>query len=255
MAMSTSMSVVLLASRLTLAASAPEQAAAAVDQQRTEPLDALVVVHVELDGGEGFALLMHADVVAALREAGVAPDLPEHAPLDIMVSPDLEGLGAYEVVYRHRGDVRETWSCQCTGDELRARVASGAVEVWKAVIAASARTREASLPAPAVALAPPAVDPGARWRERGLVLWVAGVTATAIGTGVLVGTTALLVSDATAGRERNPIALGLFGGSVAMVASGVTLWSFGSHRRKRSRLSGLPTMLHRGVAFMVTASF
>lgn len=248
-------SVLLLASSPTIAAAPPEQAAAAVAPPETEPLDALVVVRVDMDGGDEIAGLLHAQIVAALREARVEPELPDQAPLEVVVSPDLEGLGGYDVVYRHRGELRESWSCACSGDELRARLAHDTIDVWNALVAASPQaivTPVLTAPADPDRLDP---EPSHPRHERGLGLWISGVTTTAIGTGIVVGTTALLIAHSAEGRERSPMTPAVLGAGVASVAAGVTLWSIGSHRRKHPRLSVLPSIRSRGVLVTVGGSF
>jgi hypothetical protein len=238
----------LLVSAPALAAPAPE-AAPTSDQPTADPLDALVVVRVEMDGSEEVARFLHAEIVDALREAQVAWDLPKHAPLEVMVSPDPESPGTYEVVYRQLGETLESWSCLCSGEELRARLAHDAVEVWNARVATLAEDAP-TVSSASLAPEPTDTEPAARRRPRGLVPYVAGIATTAVGTAVVVGMTALLVSDAAADRDRNPTTLGLMVGGVATLAIGITLWSVGAHRRNHARLSVLPTIRSRGA--MVT---
>lgn len=250
MAMSLPMIVVLLASSPALAAPDSEQASPVSDSEPMDPLDALVVFRVEIEGSDEIAALLRAEIMAALRDAKVEPDLPEHAPLEVVVSPDHEGQGAYEVSYRHRGQPLATWSCSCSGDELRVRLAHDTVEVWNAVVAESAAEAHGSSPRATVEPSDPGIEIQPRRRDHGRWSWIAGIATTAVGTSLVVGTTALVLAAAAEGRDPNRVTLGLMGSGVAMVVGGVVLWSIGAHRRKRSGLTALPAVRNRGV--MVT---
>jgi hypothetical protein len=247
------LSLAIVMPGLALAAPSTEQAAPA--DPVADRLASLLVVHVDMEGGEAVAALLHAELVAVLRAAAVAPELPEGAPLQVLVSPDAEVMGAYKVVYQHRDAAIDQWSCACTGDELRQRLRHATLAAWYAVLAAQAP--EAPPPAPTVSPEPhpTLTQPRQRARERGFGLWVAGITTTAVGTSFVVGTSALWIAHKAGGRSVDPIALGLWGCGMAMVATGATLWGVGAHRQKRARVSLGFTGRGRGLVFTVGGRF
>lgn len=247
-------SCILVAPSRTVAASEPEEASPATEPQPTEPN---VVVHAEMEGGGEIAAVLHGEIVAALRDAQVDPDRPELAPLEIVISPDPDTIGEYEVVLRHRGQTRRSWSCLCSGEELRARLARDAVEVWKGILAEPTQAPPGALAPAPVPSAPEVADtaPTSRRREPGRGLFIAGVATTAIGTAAVVGSAALLLSDASADHGRSPTTLGVLGGGVTVVAVGVTLWGVGAHRRNHPRLAVLPTARSHGVLLTIGGVF
>lgn len=232
-----------------------EPPAASAEQQPTDPLNTLVVVDVAFEGGEQIEALLHTEIVAALREAHVDPRRPEQEPLAVTVSPDAEGLGTYEVIFRHRGEVLRSWACPCSGEELRARLVQDAVDVWHEIIATNAEAPPA--PASLTPAAPigPAPRRAERRRERGRGLRIAGITTTALGTALVVGTAALLAGDEAADRDLDISTLAMLGSGTALLITGVTLWSVGAHPRERPRLSIRPALGSRGATMIMGGRF
>lgn len=236
-------------------AAASEPTTATTGAQPADPLGALVEVRVEIEDGESVAALLHTEIVAALAQAQVDPQLPERAPLVVTVSPDAEGLGSYEVVMRHRGEALRSWTCPCSGDELRARLAQDAVDAWHELVAASAEASAA--PASLAPIEPIGPAPGRSELRfaRGSGSRIAGIASTTLGTALVVGTAALLAGDAAAQRGVDPPTLAVLGGGTALLVTGITLWSVGAHQRKHPRLTMHPTPRSRGAVMTVAGSF
>lgn len=223
-----------------------------------DDLAPLFVVRVDMEdgdtvAGESAAGVLHQELVVTLREAAVAPELPEGAPLELLVSADSEVLGAYAVEYRHRGEVLDSWSCPCSGQELLARLRPATIGAWHLAMAAAAPEVMAPVPAPNVKAV--TTEPSGRRHQHGLGPWVAGVTITAMGTSLVVGMTALLVTDAADERRVDPLTLGIWSGGMAMVATGATLWGIGARRRRGATMSLRPAGMRRGVLVSVEGRF
>lgn len=251
----TQLSTLLLGS-LAASASAPVVASADADgaepaEPSMDPLAELLVVRVDVEGDQSASAALHAELVAALHEAGVVDDLSGDAPLEVFVSMDGETLGSYVVAYRHDGSLLDSWTCPCTGDELRARLRLATIQAWHA----AAHVDAPVAPQPPSSVASSAPRPAMPPHERGFGAWVAGVTTVAIGTSVVTGTSALLIGDAAAGREIEPRAIGLWSGGIAMVATGAVLWGVGRHRRKLPSASVRTHGPGRSVVFVVEGRF
>jgi hypothetical protein len=220
---------------LALAIATPAMALAgpADDPSPAGRLESLLVVRVEMEGAEAVAELLRGEVLAALRRAGVTPELPEGAPLELVVSTDEEANGAYEVVYLHRDLPLDSWSCACSGEELRARLQRTAPTMWQAAMQAAAPVPE---PEPAAVAPAPAKDPGPAMGEPGHGMWIAGVATTAAGTGLAVSQSLLLIVRATDDKEITGLPVGLLATGVAMAAAGGVLWGLSNRKRKRAYL-------------------
>lgn len=195
-------------------------------------LESLLVVRVELEGGEAVAELLRQEVIASLRKARVTPELPEGAPLELVVSTDEASSGAYEVAYYHRGVLLDSWTCDCSGEDLRVRIGSATLDAWKAAIQAA---RAVPAPEPAVA-APLPKDPGPAMGEPGHEMWLAGVATTAAGTGLAVSQSVLLILRAADGKEVERLPVGLLATGAMVAATGAVLWGMGNRKRKRAYL-------------------
>lgn len=217
--------------RIALADPAEGQPAAAAEP--AAPLESQLVVRVEVEGGEAVAELLREDVLASLREAGVTPELPEGAPLELVVSTDEESRGAYQVAFFHRGILLDAWACACSGEELRARLGPAATAAWQAAIAAA---EPVPRPEPAATAAAPPEDPGPALREPGHGMWLAGVATTAAGTGMATSLSVLLILRAADGKETTGLPVGLLATGVAMTAAGGVLWGLANRQRRRAHL-------------------
>ena len=227
--------LVLAMATPTLALAGPTGDQPAVAEERSAPdhLESLLVVRAEMEGGDAVAEVLREDVLAALRAAKVAPTLPEGAPLEVVVSSDANTLGAYEVVYRHRGLVLDSWSCTCSGEELRARLGSATPGAWQAAVEAAAPVPE---PEPVVVAPAPPEDPGPGMGEPGHKMWIAGVATTAVGTGLAVGQSVLIILRAADDKEIKALPVGLLATGMAVAATGGVLWGLADRKRKRAYL-------------------
>jgi hypothetical protein len=236
-----------------LGTSEPPPAAASDPEPTEDPLVGLLVVRFEVEGGGSVEAALHAELLAALRDAGVVAELSGDAPLEVVVAMDGETVGSYAVVYQHRGVLLDSWSCPCTGDELRARLRRATIVAWHA--AARETGSSAPEPVPAAEVEPAAVSRSTVRRQRGFASWVAGIATTAVGTSIVTSTSALLISDAAAGRKVEPVAIGLWSGGIAMMAAGAVLWGIGRHRRATPMASVRTGGLGRSVVFVVEGRF
>lgn len=218
---------------LALAGPTGDQPAVAEQRSATDHLESLLVIRAEMEGGDAVAEVLREDVLAALRAAKVAPTLPDGAPLEVVVSSDANTIGAYGVVYRHRGVVLDSWSCTCSGEELRARLGSATPDAWRAAIEAATPAPE---PEPAAVASAPREDPGPGMGEPGHGMWIAGVATTAIGTGLAVGPSVLIILRAADGKEIKALPVGVLATGVAMAVTGGVLWGLANRKRKRAYL-------------------
>lgn len=248
---STAFALALLAPAEALAEPGPRSPAG--DGAAMDPLDHLVEVRVEIDGGSEIADQLQAATVEALAEAEVEPTLPGGAPLEIVVAPDPRELGAYRIVVSHRGERIHAWSCPCSGDELRADLRAKAVEAWdvarRPLLVATADEHE-ERPAPS----PEAEPTNRRKPSRGFGLWVAGMTTTAVGASLVLGMSALLVIDKTTDYPAQPVTYGVLGAGAALGAAGVPMWIVG-RRRLRTTASLGPASHGRGLVFSLRGRF
>lgn len=249
------LSLVLVVATPAMAVAGPADGQPAVADERSaaDRLGSLLVVRVdvEMEGGEAVAEALREELLTTLLEAGVPPELPEGAPLELVVSANEESVGTYEVVYVHRGRTLDAQSCPCSGDELRAQLRRTTPDAWRAAIAAAAPPAEPE-PAPTVPVAP--VDPGPAMGEPGHGMWIAGVATTALGTGLAVSMSVRLILDATDGKAVSGLNIGLWATGAAMAATGAVLWSHANLTRKRAYL-GLGPSRGRGLAVILGGRF
>ena len=233
----------------------PEPAPTANAAAAADGLDELVVVRVEIDGGSEIEGQLQIDTVAALREAAVKPDLPEDAPLEIVVAPDPDELGAYRVSIHHLGEPVHAWSCQCSGDELRAELGTNAVRAWSVVrrppvVAAPEVEQEQQ---PAAPQEPEQAEP--QQPKRGFGLWVAGMTLTGVGASLALGSSIVVVADATLGARTEVSTYGMLGASAALAVVGFPMWLVGRRRYRRTLASVGPAAHGQGLVFTVRGRF
>lgn len=209
------------------------RSAANDDPSPARTLESLLVVRVDVEGGEAVAELLREDVLASLRKAKVTPELPEGAPLELVVSTDEERGDSYEVTYLHRGLLLDSWTCACSGEDLRMQLASATLDAWKAAIAAAAPAPE---PAPAAVLPSPPKDPGPAMSEPGHGMWIAGVATTAAGTGLWVSQSVLLILRGADDDAVTGLPVGLLATGVAIAATGGVLWGLANRKRRRATI-------------------
>ncbi|MCX4240150.1 hypothetical protein [Paraliomyxa miuraensis] len=217
---------------IAFAGPAEVQPAAVDEPSPADPLESLLVVRVEVEGGEAVAELLRGEVLASLRKAGVTPELPEGAPLELVVSTNKEAGGAYEIAFLHRDLPLDSWTCACAGEELRARLQRAAPTMWQAAIAAAAPPPE---PAPTTAPTT-ATERSPATSELDREVWLSGVVFTAVGTGMVVSTSALLIVRAADGEKTTGIPVALLSAGALVTAMGGTLWGIANRNRKRARL-------------------
>lgn len=196
-------------------------------------LESLLVVRVEMEGGEAVAELLREELVASLREAEATPELPEGAPLELVVSTNEASRGAYQVAYRHRGALLDAWTCTCSGEELRARLEPATLGAWQAAIEAA---KPAPEPEPVVVAPALSKDPGPAMGEPGHGMWLGGVGGVAAGTGLAVSQSLLLILRAADGKEITALPVGLLATGVVAAATGGVLWGLANRKRKRAHM-------------------
>lgn len=229
---------------IALSGPAGGQPDASDDPAPASRLESLLVVRVEMEGGEAVAELLREELIASLREARVMPELPEDAPLELVVSTDETSRGAYQVAYRHRGLQLDAWTCACSGEELRVRLKSATLVAWQAATEAAAPAPE---PEPAVVAPAPSKDPGPAMGEPGHGMWLAGVGTVAAGTGMAVSQSVLLILRTADGKEVTGLPVGLLATGVVMAATGGVLWGMANRKRKRAYMG-----LSAGMGLVVT---
>jgi hypothetical protein len=65
-------------------------------------------------------------------------------------------------------------------------------------------------------------------------MWIAGVATTAVGTGLAVGQSVLIILRAADDKEIEALPVGLLATGVAMAAAGGVLWGLANRKRKRA---------------------
>ena len=228
------------------------------DDPATDPLDDLLMLRVEMDGGEEIAAQLRPEILTSLREAEVPTQLPESAPLEVTISLDPDQPGAYRVLYTHQGKPIDSWSCTCSGDELLSRLRATAIQAWTTTLdAAAAETTTEPVPPPPTEPTTERVD---EQRASARALWIAGMATVVGGVGVTGGGVVWLISDAGGDEGISPAALGVLGAGVALSATGAALWGVGRKRLNRlNRLQPQVGMLGprrgRGVFIAVQGRF
>jgi hypothetical protein len=228
---------------------AGEQPAAAEQPSATEGFGSLLVVRAEMEGGDAIVEVLREEALAALRASKVAATLPEGAPLEVVVSSDAEKLGAYVVVFRHRGVVLDSWSCTCSGEELRDRLSRTAPEAWRAAAAAGA---PAATHEPVAAPQPVAGNPKIPRGRTENGLWTAGMSALAASAVPIVTGSVLVAFDVADHGDPSPSAVGLVTFGVATAATGAVLLGLANRKRKRASMSA---SVVRGVVLTVGGRF
>lgn len=253
------MSSLALASALLLlqpATPPPADSAAPSSAQKAptaESVRTLVVVRVDLPGGEEIAASMTDAVVEWLSDAEVEITLPGGLPLEIVIGPDPAEAGAYIVTYLHGGDPQRSWSCACTGDEMRFRVGRDSVSVWKRLNAKAEPEPESP-----AADGPQPVDPSAAATvelDRYERLRFGGSIATLVGSGILLTGGALLVATHIGDNRLSPAGLAVTSVGGVGVAVGVPLWVIGKRRIQNTSLSWVPPWRGRGGVVTLVGRF
>lgn len=239
---------------LTLSSRVPAEPARATAPTSTAPdaFDDLLVVRVEMEGGEQVAQQLRPQILVALRDAKVDEKLLTSAPLEVAITRDPNNPGAYRVVFVHQGEQVNGTSCACSGDELVNHLQRTTIDVWKSLMA-MADTGAAAVEVPTVALETAPTPALAHDDAKARRLWISGLAIIPLGAGAIAGSTAILIIDAVGGRSVSPTALGIFGAGVAVTSVAVPMWAVGRKRLQLSRVGLAPA--GRGLVISVGARF
>jgi len=221
----------------------------------TDAFDELLILRVEMDGGDAVAAQLRPELLSSLRTAEVSPQLPGDAPLELTISLDTEQIGAYRVTFAHQGEPLGAWSCACSGDELLFRLRGATVTTWTELVDAAAADAAAmdEPPTPEPTTPPDLQERHARART----LWIAGMATFVGGVGVAAGGAVWMLGEVGSTDGVSPVAGVLLGTGVAITATGAALWGVGRRRMQRTQAQmAVGTPRHgRGLVFSIQGRF